>query len=204
MSNKKSIKDKYIIQIVPGGRIPLECRKLIEKHHYSKTARSQMPIYTYKLLRKNRQKTLVGVAVVGIPCGKKVRDKYGIGAVELRRFVTLDTLEKNVGSFFLSRIIKHLKSDPNLSILMSYADPNYGHIGTLYKASNFQYLGRSNSNNPKECIYEGKKYSKREVYQKNPKTKTYRPKAQFLLNMLKTGQAYWKKLERKHVYSYNL
>lgn len=52
-----------------------------------------------------------------------------------------------MASWFLSRIVKLYKlHDPNISMLVSFADTTQGHIGTIYKASGWEFNGEARPN----------------------------------------------------------
>jgi hypothetical protein len=59
--------------------------------------------------------------------------------IELNRLVVNEGLQKNVLSFFVSKCLKHL---PKPLIVLSYADPNKGHHGYIYQATNWLYFGQ--------------------------------------------------------------
>lgn len=61
--------------------------------------------------------------------------------LELRRLSSIDT-EKNAESKFISRCLRALRKDyPKIKIIFSYADEKAGHLGIIYQASNFKYVG---------------------------------------------------------------
>jgi hypothetical protein len=57
--------------------------------------------------------------------------------VELNRLWLDDELPKNSESWFVSRTLRLLPP----RIVVSYADPLYGHYGYIYRALNFRYAG---------------------------------------------------------------
>lgn len=69
-------------------------------------------------------------------------EKYRSIVYELNRLITLDNLEKNVLSMFVSKSFKLL---PKPTIIVSFADPNNGHNGYIYQATNFLYTGVSSN-----------------------------------------------------------
>lgn len=88
---------------------------------------------------------LIGVCTFGnaIPltmkrsiCGKE----YEHLVYELNRLCIDDNAVKNSASFFVSQCLKLL---PKPLIIVSYADRSFGHIGYIYQATNFLYLGES-------------------------------------------------------------
>ena len=57
--------------------------------------------------------------------------------IELNRLWTDDILPRNSESWFVSRAMKMLPP----RIVVSYADPRFGHYGYIYRALNFYYAG---------------------------------------------------------------
>lgn len=57
--------------------------------------------------------------------------------VELNRLWLDDALPRNSESWFVSRTLKMLPP----RIVVSYADPLFGHVGIIYRALNFRYAG---------------------------------------------------------------
>lgn len=182
-----------------SNSLDVESEQFILKHHYLKTTRSLLTKELFKLYDGG---LLIGVAIFGLPCSANVTKCYGRNTLELRRFATVDGREKNINSWFLGACLKHLRKYTKWKHIVSYADPNYGHTGIIYKATNWLYFGLENSNNPGKLLYKGNKYSKRQVYQKyNGK---YIKKALELQKALKNNKAKWVDKKRKHVYFYVL
>lgn len=154
----------YQINMV-GNKLNKLTQKFIADNHYSGTARSQLPKYIFELVNSETGQ-VIGIALYGIPCGKNVRSKYGKNCVELRRLVVLDGAIKNTTSWFLSRTIQYLKKHTFVSGIVSYSDPNVGHNGHIYLATNFKYLGKELGNNPRIYKLGKKKVHQRMVYQK--------------------------------------
>lgn len=84
---------------------------------------------------------VVGVLTFGIPASRHLQksacpsdpDKV----IELNRLWLNDELPPNTASWFVSRAMKLLPP----RIVVSYADPVYGHAGYVYRAMNFFYAG---------------------------------------------------------------
>lgn len=92
-------------------------------------------------------KEMAGVCTFGFPPnyeynnGKCVFDgKISILTLELNRLCVNDGLPKNSLSFFVSRCLKIL---PTPYYIVSYTDPNNGHHGYIYQATNWIYTGVS-------------------------------------------------------------
>lgn len=87
---------------------------------------------------------LVGVCTYGTPasstlkkgiCGEELKDSV----VELNRLCLRDN-KKNEASFLVSASLRLL---PKGKIVVSFADTDQGHKGTVYQAANFIYCGLS-------------------------------------------------------------
>ena len=93
--------------------------------------------------------------------GKLFNDKHKIDVYELSRLVMNDGHEKNLSSFFVSRCLKLI---PQPNVIVSYADPNNGHNGYIYQATNFIYCGLAEPKNKSmDFILFGKKYHGRNM-----------------------------------------
>ncbi len=64
---------------------------------------------------------------------------------ELSRFCIHPSYQtKNFATWFLAKSRKLLcKNEPKIKLLISFADPNFGHNGTIYKADNWIYDGET-------------------------------------------------------------
>ena len=89
---------------------------------------------------------LSGVCTFGYPPnysynnGACVFNDYRCLTLELNRLITNDGLPKNSLSMFVSACLKML---PRPSCVVSYSDPNNGHHGYIYQATNWIYTGQS-------------------------------------------------------------
>jgi len=87
--------------------------------------------------------TLKGVCGYGHFTRDGAARKY-FGDLELVRLV-MRGVDKNTGSFFISRTLHWLKQHTATFGIITYADPTEGHTGTVYRAANFQQVGTSRS-----------------------------------------------------------
>jgi hypothetical protein len=62
---------------------------------------------------------------------------------ELNRLWMADYCPRNSESMFIGRALKFLKEKHPDWIIVSYADSAQGHTGTIYRASNFFYTGKT-------------------------------------------------------------
>jgi hypothetical protein len=87
---------------------------------------------------------LEGIVTYGTPSSAPLRrgicgDAFKRHVIELNR-LCLRSNRKNDASFLVSRSLKMIDSD---RIVVSFADTEQGHIGTVYQACNFMYCGLS-------------------------------------------------------------
>jgi hypothetical protein len=84
---------------------------------------------------------LMGVVTYGIPASRHLQKSACPSApdkvIELNRLWLDDELGPNSESWFVSRTLKMLPP----RIVVSYADPLFGHYGYIYRALNFRYAG---------------------------------------------------------------
>lgn len=177
--------------------IDIETKEFIERWHYSKSARSQKQKHVFKLV-DNKSNSLVGVAIYGQAMSRHHKNS----TLELRRLCLIDDTPRNSESFFIAKTLKWLSRNTQYSEVISFADPNHGHEGTIYKASNFKYDGLEKNGNPRVIQFGDKQYHTRQFYQK--KDGHYSEDAVRLQAAVQKGEAQIIKQERKHRYTYNL
>lgn len=188
--------DYYVIKIERK-----DIRDFIEEHHYSQNINGCIADYCFALYRR-LDDVMVGAMFYGRMAMANQYKKYGKQheVTELRRLVLIDDTPKNTESYFIGQTLKWLKKNTKIKTVVSYADPNYGHSGIIYKASNFKHVGMSSSG--RVIIYNGKKY-----HDKTIRTKykgELKPFAREVKEALESGKAYYKKQLPKHIYVYNL
>ncbi|QDF14368.1 hypothetical protein [Staphylococcus phage PMBT8] len=188
-----SIKDEYYVKKVERKEI----KEFIEKHHYSHNINGCIADYCFGLYLKSTN-ILVGAMFYGKMAMANQYKKYGEQheVIELRRLVLVDDTPKNTESFFIGWSLRWLKKNTDIKTIVSYADPNYGHSGVIYKATNFKHVGMTSPG--RVIIYNGKKY-----HDKTIRTKykgRLKPFAKKVKEALKSGDAYYKKQLPKHIY----
>ena len=125
-------------------------RKFLKNWHYSEYVNVQSK-HTFCLFREGNfgLPELVGVCIYTRPAGPTAGQSYWPSApdkvLELRRLCLIDDTPKNAESYFVSRTIKWLKRNTDWEYIISYADAEQGHTGVIYRASNFNYLGKTGS-----------------------------------------------------------
>lgn len=183
-----------------------DIRSFIETYHYSKNINGCIADFCYALY--DPEDNMVGAMFYGrmamVNQWKRFSDKPE-NVIELRRLCCIDDTPHNAESFFISRSLKMLRKSwaigfKGKGVVVSYADKEYGHMGTIYKASNFKMVGEIQG--AKVIIYNGKQY-----HDKTIRTKykgELKPFAKRIKQALEDGEAYYKKTAGKVTYVYLL
>lgn len=195
---------KYLILQVKEFKV-IECdrnfiKDFIETYHYSKSINGCITDYCYALLNGD---ILIGALFYGRLAMANQWKRFADNpkeVIELRRLVCIDDTPKNTESFFIAKTLKLLKKSWNGSIVVSYADLEYNHVGTVYKASNFSYLGLSKGANV--ICFNNKLYHDKAIRTKYKGE--LKPFAKRLKEALDSGEAFYKKTKGKHTYIYNI
>lgn len=142
-----------------------EAITFVKKHHYSKCCPNGF--YNFGLFYMD---DLVGVAVFGQVIGRN-QAQYWYPAsperlIELRRLACIDETPKNTESYFIGYCLKWLKANTDNLAVISCADPNYGHEGTIYKASNFGLVGETLDDRARIMI-DGRERHPKSLYNKH-------------------------------------
>lgn len=108
---------------------------VIKRHYLHRKA----PIsFAYGLYKGPK---LMGVVTFGTPPSRHLQmsacPSNPALVLELNRLWVDDALPNNTESWFVSRALKMLPA----RIVVSYADPKFGHMGYVYRALNFNYAG---------------------------------------------------------------
>ena len=97
---------------------------------------------------------LVGVISYGCPNATEMKGYFDRfhqkGWWEIKRLAMTDNCPKNSESRFIAISLKLLRKFNNVVGVVTLADSKVGHVGTIYKASGFKYLGLSA---PKKDFY---------------------------------------------------
>lgn len=178
-----------------------DVKDFIETHHYSKSINGCIADYCYGLY--DTEGVMKGAMFYGRMAmanqWKRFSDKPE-DVIELRRLCCVDDTPRNTESYFIGKSLKLLKKDWGGSLVVSYADKEYGHVGTIYKASNFEMVGEIKG--ARVIVWEGKKY-----HDKTIRTKykgELKPFAKRVKEALESGEAYYKNTKGKYTYVYKL
>jgi len=120
-----------------------DVREFIEVHHCLHATSGITPKYCFQVWLDERY---VGAAIFGLPGMRETIAKYSeqgrFNLVELRRFCMVDDTPRCAESKCLAVMLRILRKY-GVQRVLSYADPNFGHVGTIYKALGFSLLGQS-------------------------------------------------------------
>ena len=177
-----------------------EVKDFIEEWHYSKSINGLMSDYCFKLMDGNR---MIGAMIYGRFAMANVWKKYSDSpeeVIELRRLCCIDDTPKNTESYFIGKTLRWLKKNTTIKTVISYADPEYGHEGIIYQATNFKDIGKTSAG--KVIMYNGKKYHDKAIRTKYKGE--LKPFAVRLRKALESGDAFYKKTEGKYIYEYKL
>jgi len=194
-----SVKQMYNVNLHETTVFTNEIKEFVKKNHYSGKCRSLLQKYIFKL--EDVSGKLTGVCIYGLPVSVNARGKYGENILELRKLCLIDDTPKNTESFFIGKTLRYLKKNTEYDRIISYADPNMGHEGTIYKASNFEYKGMGKYWN-ELLLYNDEVFHKRHMYQK--RNGVYAKKSLELQRALKSGKAELLPQMPKHIYIYDL
>lgn len=177
-----------------------EIRDFIEHWHYSHNINGLISDYCFKLMDGDE---MIGAMIYGRMAMANVWKKYGEkqeDVIELRRLVTIDDTPKNTESYFIGQTLKWMRDNTDIKTIVSYADPEYGHEGVIYKATNFELIGKTAKG--RVIFYNGKKYHDKAI--RTRYKGKLKPFAVELRQALENGEAYYKKTQGKNIYIYDL
>lgn len=178
-------------------------KDFIEKNHYSHSINGVKITQCFSVTVNDNW--LIGGVLFGplSTTAWKRFDKNENAVLELRRLVLSDFAGKNsesrVVGFCLRWIKKNLK---HVSIIVSYADPTFGHSGTIYRASNFIHDGMTPADKGYKDLETGKIYHSRALRTKYKGD--YKPFVKRLRQKLANGELETVVLTPKHRYIYKL
>ena len=161
-----------------------------EHWHYSK----QMPMPPLLNIGVWECNKFIGVVVFSRGASPYLFTKYGIKQTEgceLTRVAL--TQHKTPVSRIVKIAVMFLKKRNNLKLIVSFADPQYGHNGGIYQAGNWIYTGITNKKN--EYWHKGKRYHDRQITNKG-----YAMQFGKMTKTLKPSDCIVKNLPGKHRY----
>jgi hypothetical protein len=109
--------------------------------HYSKT----VPVARSVYLGVWEQQTFIGAVIFSWGANHRIGLPFGLTQTEVCELVRV-ALRKHTApvSRIVALALKFLhKQSPKIVLVVSYADPAEGHIGGIYQAGNWAYLGKT-------------------------------------------------------------
>jgi len=129
-------------------------RDIFAAHHYKGARIGGGITQCLAMVYENR---VAGGMVLGPPRHSK---KYP-EAIDIRRMACLEDMPCNSESWFLAKGIKWIKQNTQARGVLSYSDLTEGHVGTIYKAANFDLVGTTLPT--KWVEWKGEKYHPRSL-----------------------------------------
>lgn len=176
----------------------------IQRWHYSHSVNGIKDDYCFGLYY---ERLLIGAAIFGKPATPGVSEAYSEGGAlnvtELRRLCCIDKTPKNTESYFIGSMLRWLRKNTNVDLVLSYSDLTHGHEGTIYKAANFDFIGQSPGAD--RILYKGKLYHDKSLRVYNgAKTKgaKQKPFSVELCKALENGEAKRIPSQPKNIYVY--
>jgi hypothetical protein len=177
-----------------------DIRDFVETWHYSKNINGLMSAYCFKLIHNGEVKGAIIYGSLGMAGAWKKYADCEDDVIELRRLCCIDDTPQNTESYFIGKTLRWLKLNTNIKTIVSYADPNFGHQGTIYKATNFTNTGLTSPGRVIE--WKGRLYHDKAIRTEYRGEK--KPFALELSKALETGEATYKDTVPKVIYTMDI
>ena len=172
----------------------------IEQNHYSGSINGCIADYCFSLHDGER---MIGAMFYGRMAmagqWKRFAEKES-DVTELRRLCCIDDTPKNTESFFIGATLRWLKRNTTYRVVVSYADAEHGHTGTIYRASNFTLEGKRAG--ARVILFNGKRYHDKAIRTKYKGE--LKPFAARIKAALETGEATYATTAGKFCYTFRL
>lgn len=133
----------------------------VENWHYSK----RMPSGKLSFVGVWEFGKYIGCVIFGRGANNNIAKPYKLSQLEVCELVRV-ALNKHVNSVtrILSIALSMLKKlSPNLRVVVSYADEEEGHVGSIYKGGGWIYEGRISHSGMKQALINGKRVHRRTI-----------------------------------------
>lgn len=175
-------------------------REFVETWHYSRSVNGVKVDVCFAMMSPD---VMLGAAIFG-PLATTAWKAYNDNeqrVTELRRFVCVDDCPRNTETWFLARCLRIMRRKGAWDVVVSYADPEFGHCGLIYQAGNWSYRGQTNDDT---VLIEpsGKRHHSRSL--RTRYNGHYKPFVRRLREMAARGELEVRPVPGKHIYTYNL
>ena len=166
------------------------------KHwHYSKSMPTP-PVVKYGAWEFG---VFVGVVLFSRGANKNLGKKFGLDVTQVCELTRIALSEhKATVSQIAILALKHLRASQGVRLVYSYADPNHGHVGSIYQAMNWIYTGQT----PASYLYKDK--TGRVWHQRQVSTTGWKPQYGEMRRVAKISECEKIPQEGKHRYLYPL
>jgi hypothetical protein len=136
----------------------------VEKWHYSQ----RMPKSKLAKIGVWEKGRFVGAVVFGVGATKDLVKRFGLQDTEGCELVRVAlTKHEAPVTKIVARAIKMVaRANPKLRLIVSFADPEQGHVGTIYQAGNWIFTGKSQAS--EEYLVNGKRWHGRALRHEKP------------------------------------
>ena len=140
-------------------------KQFIKKWHYSHRVHGLKTKYSFGLFREGKfgLDEMIGAMLYALPAMLGPAEKYypkdPNKVLELSRLCCIDDTPTNTESYFIGKSLKWLRQNTDYKVITSYADPEQGHEGVIYKATNFIHSGMTNGD--RAVLVDGERYHSR-------------------------------------------
>jgi hypothetical protein len=132
--------------------------------HYSK----KIPVNKLLKIGVWEDGAFIGVIIFGVGASAVIHKQFGLKNTEVCELVRIALKEhKTPVSRMISIALRFLRANASkIRVVVSFADPNEGHHGGIYQATNWIYTGKSAITT--EYFYNGDWRHKTDVYKRVP------------------------------------
>lgn len=138
--------------------------KACKNYHYSRTA----PVSKYIFNIFNDYDEWCGVILFGTGASPKIGNQYGLWQGEILELVrvALNGKQECTSQCVAAALKEVHRMNPVVKMIVSFADCDQNHIGTIYQATNWQYVGCVNVNKRAAFVIHGQKMHPKSCYQR--------------------------------------
>lgn len=145
-------------------------QEMVRDHHYAKGG-SNTAVFVHGLYRRSDD-SLHAIAwwlpPTRVAC-ESVNKAQWTKVLSLTRMASLPGTPKNACSFLLSRSCKLIRQDGRFVSLVTYADESQGHLGGVYRAAGWTYVGRTGPY-PRWVDHDGRQVSPKSTWNRTKDT----------------------------------